>query len=122
MSAGVAGVAVAVVALLAAPSAQATNTWETRAPSGPVRQEVSYVKAGGKLYLAGGGTAHEAYDPATNSWSNVAPLPANIDHIQGVEVDGKIYYVGGLGRLARPAVNTVHIYNPANNTFSRGRR
>lgn len=28
--------------------------WQTRAPSGPERQEVSYVEAGGKFYLAGG--------------------------------------------------------------------
>jgi large repetitive protein len=30
------------------------GSWQSRAPSGPVRQEVSYVHEGGKFYLAGG--------------------------------------------------------------------
>jgi N-acetylneuraminic acid mutarotase len=96
------------------------GTWETRAATGLARQEVSYVHAGGKLYLAGGGTAHQAYDPATNSWSNVAPLPVNLDHIQGVELGGKIYYIGGLLNWPSPEVGTVYIYNPGTNSFSQG--
>jgi N-acetylneuraminic acid mutarotase len=96
------------------------GTWETRAATGLARQEVSYVHVGGKLYLAGGGTAHQAYDPATNSWSNVAPLPANLDHIQGVELGGKIYYIGGLLNWPSPEVGTVYIYNPGTNSFSQG--
>jgi N-acetylneuraminic acid mutarotase len=96
------------------------GTWETRAPSGLARQEVSYVHAGGKFYLAGAGTAHQAYNPATNSWSNVAPLPAALDHIQGVELGGKIYYIGGLVSWPSPEVNTVYIYNPATNNFTQG--
>jgi hypothetical protein len=97
-----------------------SGTWQTRAPTGLARQEVSYVNAGGKLYLAGGGTAHQVYDPVTNSWSNVAPLPANLDHIQGVELGGKIYYIGGLLQWPSPEVNTVYIYNPVTNSFSQG--
>lgn len=96
------------------------GTWETRAPSGLARQEVSYVYAAGKFYLAGGGTAHQAYNPATNSWSNLAPLPVALDHIQGVEVGGKIYYIGGLQSWPSPEVNTVYIYNPATNSFTQG--
>jgi hypothetical protein len=96
------------------------GSWQTKAPSGLARQEVSYVQAGGKFYLAGGGTAHQVYNPATNSWSNVAPLPAALDHIQGVELGGKIYYIGGLVQWPNPAVDTVYIYDPATNTFSQG--
>jgi N-acetylneuraminic acid mutarotase len=96
------------------------GTWETRAPTGLARQEVSYVRAGGKFYMAGGGNAHQAYDPVTNSWSNVAPLPVALDHIQGVELGGKIYYIGGLKSWPSPEVNTVYIYNPATNTFAQG--
>jgi N-acetylneuraminic acid mutarotase len=81
---------------------------------------VSYVKAGGKFYLAGGGTAHEMYDPVAKTWSNVAPLPQKLDHIQGVEVGGKIYYVGGLAGFPGPAVGTVYIYDPAANSFTQG--
>lgn len=96
------------------------GAWEARAPSGPSRQEVSYVNAGGKLYLAGGGTAHEMYDPATDTWSGVQPLPQRLDHIQGVEIDGLIYYVGGLAAFPAPHVNTVYIYNPAVDEFTQG--
>ncbi|MGB3681952.1 MAG: malectin domain-containing carbohydrate-binding protein [Rubrobacteraceae bacterium] len=94
--------------------------WQSRASSSENRQEVSYVKAGGKFYLAGGGALHERYDPATDSWEKVAPLPADLDHIQGVEVDGKIYYVGGLSGWPDPSVNTVYIYDPETDSFSRG--
>jgi N-acetylneuraminic acid mutarotase len=96
------------------------GAWESRAPSGPTRQEVSYVQVGGKFYLAGGSTTHEVYNPATNTWSTLAPLPQNLDHIQGVEVAGLIYYIGGLQQWPGPNVNTVYIYNPATNVFKQG--
>ena len=96
------------------------GAWETRAPSGVARQEVSYVHAGGKFYLAGGGTAHEVYEPATNTWKTIAPLPQSIDHIQGVELNGLIYYVGGLLAWPGPDVNTVYVYSPATNSFTQG--
>jgi large repetitive protein len=94
------------------------GVWETRAPSGPARQEVAYVNVGGKLYLAGGGTAHEVYNPATNSWSAAAPLPVNLDHIQSVAVGGIIYYIGGLTSWPSGHVHSVYAYNPATNTFT----
>jgi hypothetical protein len=101
------------ISLTGTGSSPVSGTWQTRAPSGPVRQEVSYVQAGGKFYLAGGSTTHEAYNPATNSWTTLAPLPQNLDHIQGVTVGGKIYYIGGLLGWPGPHVSTVYIYDPA---------
>ncbi|MDQ3995089.1 MAG: malectin domain-containing carbohydrate-binding protein, partial [Actinomycetota bacterium] len=101
-------------------AAAATGSWKTLAPSGVNRQEVSYVYAGAKFYLAGGGTAHQAYDPATNSWSTVKPLPVSLDHIQGVEVGGKIYYIGGLTAWPSPHVDTVYIYDPKTDSFTQG--
>ena len=94
--------------------------WEQHSSSGPRRQEVSFVAAGGRLYLAGGDTAHEAYDPGTDTWTSLAPLPEKVDHIQGVELDGRIYYVGGLKSWPEPAVATVLVYDPASNRFTRG--
>jgi N-acetylneuraminic acid mutarotase len=108
------------------PPPTSTGEWQSRAPSGPNRQEVSYVQTGGKLYLAGGSnssgnlTAHEVYDPATNTWSTVAPLPEGLDHIQAVVVGGKIYYVGGLEAWPGPASAQVYIYDPATNAFTQG--
>ena len=108
-------------------SADLPGEWQTSlAPSGANRQEVSYVQAGGKFYLAGGSTTglHERYDPATGSWSKVAPLPVpantKLDHIQGVEVGGKIYYIGGLLKWPGPHDSTVRIYDPATDSFSEG--
>lgn len=123
--------AVVAVFLLAVGAARAVNSdlpgqWQNRAPSGPERQEVSYVKAGGKFYLAGGfipgsgrTNLHERYDPQTNSWERVAPLPAKLDHVQGVSLGGKIYYVGGLSGRSTSA-DTVYVYNPITDSFDKG--
>ncbi len=124
-------VSVAAVLLLAVGAAWAIvpdppGQWQTRAPSGPERQEVSYVEADGKFYLAGGfipGSGrtdlHERYDPQTDSWERIAPLPAKLDHVQGVKLGEKIYYVGGLSGSSTSA-NTVYIYNPVTNSFDKG--
>jgi mono/diheme cytochrome c family protein len=94
--------------------------WEERAPSSFPRQEVSWVRAGNRFYLAGGDRRQEAYDPKTDTWTDVAPLPESLDHIQGVVVDGLIYYIGGLSAYPEPAVGTVLVYDPARDAFSRG--
>jgi Kelch motif len=101
------------------PRDPATNRgWVSRAPTGLARQEVSFVRAGSRFYLAGGARAHQAYDPSTDSWEEVAPLPRNLDHIQGVELDGRIYYVGGLAAWPRPHSNIVYVYDPEANRYS----
>ena len=104
----------------AVPAEDLPGQWRNLVPSSKSRQEVSYVEAGGKFYLAGGGTLHERYDPVKDSWSTVKPLPKDLDHIQGVELGGKIYYIGGLSSFPGPHVNTVYIYDPASDTFSFG--
>jgi N-acetylneuraminic acid mutarotase len=96
--------------------------WESLASTGLVRQEVSFVRAGERFYLAGGSRAQQAYDPRTDSWQNVAPLPRNLDHIQGVALDGRIYYIGGLAAWPKPAVDSVYVYDAATNRFSTRRR
>jgi hypothetical protein len=92
--------------------------WESLAPTGLERQEVSFVRAGERFYLAGGATAQQGYDPRTDSWENVAPLPRNLDHIQGVAIDGQIYYIGGLAGWPQPHVHSVYLYDPATDRFS----
>ncbi len=100
---------------------QGTGTWESLPSSSVARQEVSYVQVGGKLYLAGGSTLHEAYDPAARTWTTLAPLPADLDHIQGVTFGDKIYYIGGcVGGNLGNAADTVYIYDPESNAFSEG--
>ena len=97
------------------------GAWTTVAPASSPRQEVSYVKAGGRFYLAWGrnATQQEAYNPVTNTWKTLAtPLPPQLDHIQGVAVGGKIYYIGGLIKYPSPETGTVWIYDPKTDTFS----
>ncbi len=94
--------------------------WQALAGSGAPRQEVSFVGAGGRLYLAGGSTAQQAYDPEADSWRTVAPLPRPLDHIQGVELGGKIYYIGGLVTWPRPHADSVYAYDPGTDRFSTG--
>ena len=97
--------------------------WQSLAGSGSPRQEVSFVRAGSRLYLAGGGSSEQqAYDPESDSWQNVAPLPSRLDHIQGVELGGKIYYIGGLAGWPRPHADSVYVYDPATDRFSTGAR
>jgi glucose/arabinose dehydrogenase/N-acetylneuraminic acid mutarotase len=101
------------------PRDPATSTgWRSRAPTGLARQEVSYVRAGSRFYLAGGASAHQAYDPRTDSWENVKPLPRNLDHIQGVALGGKIYYIGGLAAWPGPHVNSVYVYDSETDRFT----
>ena len=117
----VAACAAAVALLVALPAVafQAeAGRWESRASSGAARQEVSYVELGGKLYLAGGSSRHQRYDPVKNSWTELKALPASIDHIQGVTVGGKIYYVGGLDNWPSPHVSTVYEYDPATDSLT----
>jgi N-acetylneuraminic acid mutarotase len=105
----------------------APGRWQTLAPSGRARQEVSYAEAGGKLYLAGGQAPgigrtalHERYAPKTDSWEEVAPLPSELDHVQGAELGGKIYYVGGLPEGPDPHSNAVFVYDPKTDSFEEG--
>lgn len=95
------------------------GSWTRLAGSGVPRQEVSYVGLGGRFYLAGGGTAHQVYDPRSGAWSDLAPLPEKLDHIQGAVVEGRIYYVGGLRRWPDDEVGSVWAYDPAADRFSR---
>ncbi|MGH2920993.1 MAG: Kelch repeat-containing protein [Gaiellaceae bacterium] len=92
--------------------------WEMRAPSGLARQEVSFVRAGKRFYLAGGARAQQTYDPGSDSWRAVAPLPRKLDHVQGVELGGKIYYVGGLAGWPRPHADSVYVYDPEQDRFT----
>lgn len=94
------------------------RSWRVLAPSGLERQEVSFVEAGGKLYLAGGDRRHQVYEPLVNRWGDAAPLPADLDHIQGVEVGGRVYYIGGLAGFPGPEVGSVYVYDPATDRFS----
>lgn len=94
-----------------------SSRWEALAPSGFSRQEVSFVRAGRRFYLTGGGKAQEVYNPSTDAWTRASPLPKNLDHIQGVELGGRIYHLGGLEAWPRPASATTYVYDPRLDRF-----
>lgn len=102
------------------PPATGTGKWRELPPTSKARQEVSYVQVGGLLYLAGGGTLHEVYDPVAQTWTTLTPLPEFLDHVQAVTVDGLIYYLGGLEGWPGPQADTVYIYDPKTDSFSQG--
>jgi hypothetical protein len=110
----------ALVAALPAAGGESPGLWQGVPQPPTVRQEVSYVQLGGKLYLAGGAVAHEVFDPQTGKWSSAKDLPVKLDHIQGVALGGKIYYIGGLKSWPQPHVSTVYVYDPTTNAFSEG--
>jgi glucose/arabinose dehydrogenase len=92
--------------------------WTPLSLTGLARQEVSFVRAGSRFYLAGGAREHQAYDPRSDTWHDVAPLPRNLDHIQGAVLGGRIYYIGGLAAWPRPHSNIVYVYDPQTNRYS----
>ena len=102
------------------PRDAASRGWRRLPPTGPPRQEVSFVAAGGRFYLAGDDRRQQMYDPDTRRWTDVAPLPRALDHIQGVAVAGRIYYIGGLRDWPGPHASTVFVYDLATDRFSQG--
>lgn len=106
------------VAAAAAPAAAAgAGTWTSDTPSGFARQEVSYVRVGTHMYLAGGrSTRQQAFDVVHHTWRNVAPLPVGLDHIQAAALNGRVYYVGGLDGYPQGASHgNVYVYDPVTN-------
>jgi hypothetical protein len=97
----------------------AVGAWQTRASSGLARSEVSFVNSDGRFFLTGGGTAHQAYDPATNTWTQAAPMPRPIGHITAnVFVrNGRIVVVSGLTTNSVKLQNVIE-YDPATDTWS----
>jgi N-acetylneuraminic acid mutarotase len=102
------------------PPPAGTGAWHTLPATGLDRQEVAYAHVDGKLYLAGGSSAQQVYDPVAETWSDAASLDGWIDHIQAAVVDGRIYYIGGLTGWPAPHSDLVQIYDPVTDSFSAG--
>jgi N-acetylneuraminic acid mutarotase len=64
-------------------------------------------------------TALEVYDPATNTWSRKAPLPSARHSLTAAGMFGKIYAVGGINATGN-FTNTVYVYDPVANAWSKG--
>lgn len=110
-----------------------SDTWTTVTnlpPQGPLVEFAVAVGRDGRIYVFGGLDASgicnlaEAYDPLSNLWTTLAPLPAPLADAAAVTgPDGRIYVLGGVTGpdLGTSSVSAgVEIYDPAQNTWSRG--
>ncbi len=88
------------------------------------RHEAAFVKVGQKFYLFGGRDIRPVsiYDHQANSWSTAAEPPIEMHHFQPVVFDEKIYVISALtGKWpGETPTEHVYIYDPANNTWSKG--
>jgi N-acetylneuraminic acid mutarotase len=122
-------VALALPVLMAAGTAHAQNSWQSRAPFPAPPAEFLAAAASGKLYVFGGlapkfvprGLVFE-YDPATDLWTAKKPMPLPSHHLALAEYNGKIYSFGGFklpasGEIAWEPINNSWEYNPATDTW-----
>jgi hypothetical protein len=109
------------------------TAWRSNAPipqGGGLAQTTTAASGDGTaLYVIGGGIGGgltptnivRKYDSLTDSWTTAAPVPqtGGIRAFgSAVSVDGSVYVFGGYDGTS--VLNTLHIYNEADNTWSRG--
>lgn len=106
-----------------------SDTW-SKGPSLPeVRSAGALVRLDRELHYFGGFKADRntatgehlvlSLEGGTN-WTTAAPLPDPRGHLGGAALGGKIYAIGGArSHHIKPVdVNSVHAYDPANNTWT----
>jgi N-acetylneuraminic acid mutarotase len=68
----------------------------------------------------GGLTTVQAWNASTNTWTNRAPLPIDLYMSNGaVTIGGKIYVSGGRNNGDKNFVQSLYVYNPATNKWTR---
>ena len=72
-----------------------------------------------RIYVYGGCSTMECYDPATNTWEVMAPSGAlpRINQCGAAVYDGKIYVIGGYGSDSVTSSAKVNRYDPATNAW-----
>jgi N-acetylneuraminic acid mutarotase len=75
----------------------ALNQTRTRAAKPTGQQVTSAAAAGGRVYvfLSGGLTTVDVYDPATDSWATAPSMPTAMQNPAAASVGGRLYVVGG---------------------------
>jgi N-acetylneuraminic acid mutarotase len=101
------------------------NAWLPVAPMQAARYAPAAASVNGLMYAIGGaigGTnglvflnSVEVYNAA--NWTTVASMPTARDYLAAVAVSGLIYAIGG-GSSSPDFLNTVEVYNPANNSWT----
>ncbi|MCU1517296.1 MAG: hypothetical protein JWQ75_2017 [Pseudarthrobacter sp.] len=107
----------------------ALGTWGTAAAFPNPKDHVSYVVAGGKIYVMGGEHGHSeqheqqsdfhSFDPAANAWTRLPDMPMAKSHIEGGTFvsGGHIIMAGGQTHDFQPTAQ-VAAFDLAKNTWS----
>jgi len=111
----------------------ATNTWATAADLPSAVFGYASAVLNGHIYIIGGSkssptsgndilvNSNQVYNPQTNTWSSAANLPSAASYGAAIATVGfmapaRIYFVGGY--FTNSYLNTVQVYNPANDSWS----
>ncbi|MEC4814224.1 MAG: kelch repeat-containing protein [Scytonema sp. PMC 1069.18] len=109
-----------------------TSSWSLLPDMPTARGGATAQVLDNKIYVVGGlgadgaslGTV-EVYDPLTGQWSTESPLQTRRDNPGGAVIDDVLYVFGGRtrnsdGSVVNDTLNTMEIYNPAQDAWSFG--
>ncbi|MFQ5605570.1 MAG: Kelch repeat-containing protein, partial [bacterium] len=105
-----------------------TDSWDTSFKHlKHQRENAAAVVFDGKIVVLGGRDDDgeitdkvEFFNPAKNKWENLESLIEDREGLAAVVLDGDLYALGGLGERKDREIflNSVEIYNPANDSWS----
>lgn len=106
-----------------------TDRWSRRRPLPSERPWATATALNQHCYVLGGAESSavtdrvDVYNPANNTWRSAAPLPEPLFSAASAVLGGKLYVAGGstgfLSSVA-PVTNSLFIYDPKSNSWSRG--
>lgn len=109
----------------------ATDDWQEKQAMPTARGGGAGAAIGNKIYVVAGrppaGNAFEVYDVGGNTWASLPRLPTSLahrNHLAAVAIGGKVYVAGGRydgGGFASPITDSLDIFDPANNRWSKGK-
>lgn len=107
----------------------AKDSWTRRKSMPTARAMFGAAAIGSTIYVVGGVSKSgvlavvEAYDVKSDRWRSVAPLPQGRWGVKAAEAGGKLLVLGGITGMgaARRAVNSVDVFDPAQNAWSAGK-
>lgn len=107
-----------------------TNTWYAMPPLPQARGSGGFSNLRGELHFFGGADLNRIdrnnhwvlnLNNLAAGWSESTPLPNARSHLGDAIISGKIYAIGGQHSYDHSLTtqNTVHVWNPATNTWNR---
>lgn len=98
-----------------------TDTWEAagiNTPAGFNKDGATTVAVGTDIYYIGGGSTKNLHklNTTTKTFAQLANMNTGRENTQAVHLNNKLYVFGG--RLSGSALNTIEVYDIANDTWS----